>query len=281
MKRLLPYSVISEYYYKQSQRFIKTFHSHHLDEIYYFHSGSGEYIIGDRTYPLVPGDLIIMDGLTPHGAIFSEKDEFVRTMFQFDSSTIGLLEQQLFGVHLLRPFEELHSCKLHLSGEDRREFEQILRRFHRFYMKNDVVSRGRFLLAFYDMLLFIYEQCLDQLSKVEPVSDKERTVRNVIVFIEQHFFEEITLDDIVHHFHMSKQYVSKIFREVTGLTIMEYIYQRRINQAKMLFYLDRDQMVTDVCFQVGFKNLSHFSRLFKKQEGLPPEQYKRNMHPAR
>lgn len=279
MKQFFPYSVCNNYYYCWGQRSIRTYHSHYLSEIYYFHSGSGEYILGDTIIQLTPGDLIIMDGLTPHGPKFgSLQDEFIRTMFQFEPYAARLFEQQN-GINLLRPFEELRNCKLHLEGEEKEEFEHILKRFNRFYRKKDIVNSGRFLMAFYDMLLIIYEKCQDRCTGTgASLTDKENMVRKVMDYVEQSFAEEITLDSLVKQFHVSKQYLSKIFREITGLTIMEYIYRRRINQAKILFYLEKENAVTDVCFKVGFKNLSHFSRKFKLQEGLPPEQYRRMVH---
>lgn len=154
VKQFFPYSVCNNYYYCWGQRSIRTYHSHYLSEIYYFHS-------------------------------------------------------------------------------------------------------GRFLMAFYDMLLIIYEKCQDRCTGTgASLTDKENMVRKVMDYVEQNFAEEITLDSLVKQFHVSKQYLSKIFREITGLTIMEYIYRRRINQAKILFYLEKENAVTDVCFKVGFKHLS-------------------------
>lgn len=281
IKMLFPYSICDEYYYCFNMRSKTVYHSHPLAEIYYFHSGTGEYILGDTVFQLKQGDLIIMDGLTRHGPKFNAQGApFVRTMFQFEPYALRLAEQHVFGIDLLQPFEQLGNYIIHLHGDSKEEFEQMLSRFNRFYGKQDPVNCGRFLMAFYDMLLFIYEKCKHKLTGLYASgarSEKERIVRQVIQFIEHRYMDDLTLDELVKQFHLSKQYLSKLFREVTGMTIMDYIYRRRINQAKILFYMAKEQAVTDVCFQVGFKDVSHFSRKFKLQEGLPPEQYRRTV----
>jgi len=124
--------------------------------------------------------------------------------------------------------------------------------------------------------MFIYGQCERMLrAAVAPVSERERSVRKIVSFIEHRYAEDITLDQLEKQVYLSKQYLSKIFREATGMTIFDYLQRRRINYAKLLFSLDPASSVTDVCYDVGFKNLSHFSRLFKEQEGVSPEQFKK------
>ncbi|MEF3305231.1 AraC family transcriptional regulator [Paenibacillus sp. GYB003] len=276
MTKSLPYSLFHEYYYQWSLKKKFTSHSHALYEIYYFHGGKGDFLLGGDSIALQPGDLIIMDGLAPHGPKVQAGDEYVRSMFQFDPSVIRYFDERLHGFNPLLPFERLLHCHIRLAGEYKAEFEDILQRLNRFYVQRDKISSSRFLMAFYDMLIFIYSRCERQLEKAaRPASEKERSVREVVSFIEHRYAEDITLDRLEKQVYRSKQYLAKIFREATGMTIIDYLHRRRINHAKLLLSLDRTSSVTDVCYEVGFKNLSHFSRLFKEQEGVSPERFKR------
>ena len=276
MKRPLPYSLFCEYYYNWPRKKKFSFHSHTSYEIFYFHSGKGDFWLGDQKISLQPGDLIIMDGLTPHGPKVYADGDYVRTMFQFDPSIIRYFDKQLHGFNPLLPFEQLYHCRIRLAGEAKAEFEDMLLRLSRLYARQDLISSSRFLMAFYDMLMFIYGQCERMLrAAVAPVSERERSVRKIVSFIEHRYAEDITLDQLEKQVYLSKQYLSKIFREATGMTIFDYLQRRRINHAKLLFSLDPASSVTDVCYDVGFKNLSHFSRLFKEQEGVSPEQFKK------
>ncbi|CAG7654313.1 helix-turn-helix domain-containing protein [Paenibacillus allorhizosphaerae] len=282
MKLPLPYSLFGEYYYNWPKKKKFSFHSHALYEIFYLHSGKGDFWLGDRRISLHPGDLIIMDGLTPHGPKVYADDEYVRSMFQLDPSIIRYFDKQLHGLNPLLPFEQLIHCRIRLTDEYRAEFEDMLLRLNRLYVRQDLISSSRFLMAFYDMLMFIYGRCEHLLgSTAIQASERERSVRKIVSFIEHSYAEEITLDRLEKQVYLSKQYLSKIFREATGMTIIDFLHSRRINHAKLLFSLEQASSVTDVCYEVGFKNLSHFSRLFKEQEGISPERFKKLTHQAK
>lgn len=249
-------------------------HSHPWFEIYYFHEGVGNYLIGDQIYVLQPGDLILMNGMTQHCPNIDTRYDYFRTTLHFHPAYTHELLAPFHSPDLLKPFRELGNLRLHLTGNDRREVEEALLRMDRLYDKTET-GGSRFLLVFLDLLHTVYRLCehiLDQ--KAEFRSEKERHVQNMIDYVEKHYSEDLDLQTLESNLHLSKTYVSKIFKEVTGTTLFKYVYQRRINQAKVLFMLENPP-VTEVCFQVGFKHLAHFSRLFKEQVGYTPEQFKK------
>jgi YesN/AraC family two-component response regulator len=103
-------------------------------------------------------------------------------------------------------------------------------------------------------------------------------VQSIITFIEANYQRDIHLDEMERGLYLSKYYLVKIFKEVTGLTIFTYLYQRRINQAKVLILLEQELSLTDICYLVGFKHPAHFSRIFKQLIGHTPEKYRRSIH---
>lgn len=265
--------------YRREHKMIPAFHSHPEYEIYYFHRGRSNYLIGDRIYTLSPGDLIIMHGMTLHCAKVYEHLDYVRTVIHFNPSFVLEFARHFPGVRLLQPFEELKNHRLNLKGKTRAEFEQLLCRMNRLAQRRDGISRHRFSLLFVDLLLFIHPLFRQTMAdRNEFPSEKEKNVQNIVSFLDQHYMEDLNLDLLEKKLHMSKYYLSKIFKEVTGVTIFDYLYQRRINQAKVLFLMEKERTATEVCYQVGFKHLAHFSRMFKARVGLTPEQFKRQMH---
>jgi len=74
-------------------------------------------------------------------------------------------------------------------------------------------------------------------------------------------------------FHTSTQYFCKFFKKVTGSTFKEYLVNIRIDKAKELL-LKSNTSITDIAYQVGFKNLSYFYRSFKKSLKLNPSEYR-------
>lgn len=264
-----------DFNYRDTNPTRMTFHSHVKYELYYFHGGKVNYLIGDKIFVLQPGDLILMNGMTLHCPNADPEHVYDRTTIHFEPAHIEGLLAPFHSVDVLRPFRELGNHRLQLQGEDKEEAEMLLGRMAQLYRKSDPISYNRFLLALLDLLHLVYRLCERPSAKPEFPSEKERHVQSMIAYVERHYHEDLHLEQLEESLHLSKYYLSKIFKEVTGVTLFKYVYQRRINQAKMLFLLDNRKSVTDVCFQVGFKHLAHFSRLFKEQVGCTPEQYRR------
>ena len=160
----------------------------------------------------------------------------------------------------------------------------MLKRMDAFYCCQSTVEFNRFLLAFFDLLWFLYAECeeeMDRRGRQEQIAarSKQANVQTVLSLIEQQYRDPLTLDTLERQLYMSKHHLSRLFREMIGMTIMDYLCKYRINQAKILFHLDRSCAVTDVCRNVGFHSMSHFSRLFKKYVGMTPEQYRKRIQP--
>src|SRR5574337_2578 len=93
-------------------------------------------------------------------------------------------------------------------------------------------------------------------------------------FIHNNFFVDISLDQVANTACISKYHFSRIFKETTGLTYQSYLNRVRIEQAKKL--LEDDALsITDVGYFVGYSDLTHFERVFKKLVASTPSQYGR------
>jgi AraC-like DNA-binding protein len=252
------------------------FHSHTYYEVYYFHEGKCNYLIVDQIYTLSPGDLIIMYGMTLHCAKIDPAYPYIRSITHFDPSLLRPYLSHPQAVNVLEPFQQFKNYRLSLRGEDKEEAERILALMHKHQERHDDIGNSRLMLAFVDLLHFVYERCLQPLREQrEFPSEKEKVVQDVIALLEKTFSEDLHMDQLQKALHLSKSYLAKIFKEVTGVTIFEYVYRKRINEARILFLMNPGMTVTEVCFRLGFKHLAHFSRLFKQMTGLSPEQFKK------
>ncbi|MFK7693330.1 AraC family transcriptional regulator [Paenibacillus sp. HJGM_3] len=253
------------------------FHSHLHHEIYYFNGGAVNYLIGDKLYELAPGDLILMHGMTLHCPHMASGNEYRRTTIHFDPDYVQGLAGPSFGVNVLQPFQELRNHRLRLLGADREEVERLLVRLTNMHTIQDPVAYRRLLAAFLELLLLIHGLCEKPMeARAEVVSDKALHVQNMISYLEEHYTEDLHLEQLEDALHLSKYYLSKIFKEVTGVTIFDFLYQRRINQAKIWLLREKKLSITDIGYQAGFKHPSHFSRMFKGLVGSTPEQYRRH-----
>ncbi|RAP73895.1 AraC family transcriptional regulator [Paenibacillus montanisoli] len=257
------------------------FHSHAFYEMYYFQEGECNYLIGDKLITLQPGDLILMHGMTLHCPNPAPHRPYIRTIIHMDPAYIHKVLQADTAAMLLKPFDELRNIRISLSPQDQAELETLLAEMNRLYSKTNEAgvrtAYNRFVMRVIELLHLIRDWCSEPVYEQGHRSQKEQHVQRVISYLEDHYLEEITLDHIASALHLTKPYLSNLFKDVTGTTVFKYLYNRRINQAKMMFRLEPRQSVSEVCRAVGFHHLAHFSRLFKTTVGASPETYRKQM----
>ncbi len=105
----------------------------------------------------------------------------------------------------------------------------------------------------------------------------DRLERAEVVFarrhVEEHFRDHLSVEDVAKKTGLSPCHFSTVFRKATGQTFVEHVQRRRVEEAKSL--LSRTpKTVTEICFQCGFTNLTHFNRVFRRWTGLSPRQYR-------
>ncbi|CAM4010936.1 AraC family transcriptional regulator [Paenibacillus alkaliterrae] len=251
------------------------YHTHFHYEIYYFRGGRVNYLINDRIHVLEPGDLLLMHGMTLHRAHVDPSVAYHRTTLHFDPFYFKQLIQPPFADDLLIPFEKLQNVRLQLRGTDKIEVEAAFEKLEQLYARKEKFAQHRFQALLLDFLILVNYLCEQPLkSKSSFPSSKEHHVQAVISYLDRHYQEDISLEGIQAELHLSKYYLAKTFKEVTGATIFQFLMQRRIYQAKIEL-INSNQPITEIGYEVGFKHPSHFSRSFKLQTELTPEQYRK------
>lgn len=86
-------------------------------------------------------------------------------------------------------------------------------------------------------------------------------------------YATVTLEALSEYFFLSKPYISKYIREHSGSTFGENVKQIRMRKAKMLLK-NGNMKVENIAEAVGYQNVEHFNRLFKKAYGVTPVQYR-------
>ncbi len=90
----------------------------------------------------------------------------------------------------------------------------------------------------------------------------------------QNGYRHVTLEELSEAFHLSKPYLSKYIKEKTGVTFQDAVKEERMKRACALLR-ETDQTVESVAAEVGYENVEHFNRLFKKKYGCTPVQYRK------
>ncbi len=114
----------------------------------------------------------------------------------------------------------------------------------------------------------------EQISKKEISNDGE--LLNVYQYINEHYTEKITLDNLCFLFGTNKTTLCQCFKKEYGDTILNYINNLRIKEAKVLLR-KKELSVTEISEKLGFSSIHYFCRIFKKTTGNSPKEYLRTI----
>lgn len=106
--------------------------------------------------------------------------------------------------------------------------------------------------------------------------DRARTILKALRYVDAHLDAALSLGAVAQAAGMSKYHFCRRFKACTGLHFREYLVRRRIARAKELLKTT-GQTITDIFPEVGFKDMSHFGRVFKKLEGQLPSEFRRGI----
>ena len=98
-------------------------------------------------------------------------------------------------------------------------------------------------------------------------------VRQALAYLEENFAQKMTLQDIADHCYVSQWHLSKLLNKHTGKNFYELLNETRIGAAKRLLR-DPSLKIGDICELVGYADTGHFSRVFKKIEGMSANEYR-------
>ncbi len=251
------------------------YRSHDFLELAYVLSGEGKYRINDKIYPVKEGDLILINPGMKHQALLCPEADTPATEF-----FVGFTNIRISGCqenHMPLPGGE---CIIHTGGE---LSQRLLKLCASMEAENAVRRQGRyFMLKSYliqMLLLVIREQC-------EPMerprgyafesASKKYVAEQVISYIEDHYSEKISLDQIAENMYLSSFYISRIFKGETGNTPIRHLINLRLEKAKELLESGYQGSIQEVAALVGYDDAYHFSKLFKKRYGISPSQARKN-----
>ena len=239
-------------------------HAHELMEIYYFISGKGSYLVEGTTYPLQPNDILIMRAAETHTLTISPEEPYERVAIHFSPTLLAPIDPEL---RLLRPFLDrpLGQRNYYPAAQDP---EGRLRAAFAGFEFQDVPDIHLNLLG--RLLLFL--TALD--GQYEHVGTNhvpsQGLQSQLVAYVNEHLFEDISLQGIADHFYRSRSQISRVFQQATGSPLWEYVTLKRLMAARAM--IQRGETANNACIACGFSDYSSFFRTYRSHFGHPPKE---------
>jgi AraC-like DNA-binding protein len=251
---------------------MKFFHFHKKYEVYLEVEGTRRYFIGDNTYIVNAGNIVLIEPDSVHKTASVEDMPHTRYVLNFNKDYLAGMADALGGADLLACFG-MGAHVLQLAPRKAQEVELLMAKL--WEGRDNETKAGIALrkLALAELLISLGECILEQRdSGQSKMTDK--TVEAAQVYIAAHYAKQLSLDEIAGQVYVSKHYLSRLFKRRTGLGVVEYINSIRLTAAKGL--LETSPMkIASVSEACGYGTTTHFSRLFKEATGLSPQQYRK------
>ncbi|MBR6029149.1 MAG: helix-turn-helix transcriptional regulator [Clostridia bacterium] len=249
------------------------FHCHDFYEIYIHFQGGKFYAIGNEMFQLEPNMLIIMPPFHMHGlqskgellhyerAFLYLSQEYLATLGCGHLDMIQLINERIRDNRFVFPMDP---AAAKACGQLIRELQS---------RPQPGTSWDRF--VDFSLILSVLRIVIEATSSaVDPIQTTivNPTMHQVLVYINAHYTEPLTLQGLAAQFNMSVSTLSHEFIEYTRHSVYNYILYRRISLAKQKLY--EDSPIGEISFQCGFGDYSNFLRAFHKVTGTSPRAYR-------
>lgn len=240
------------------QKFPNHFHEYYV--IGFIEKGHRYLSCKNKEYTIEPGDLLLFNPRDNHTCEQIDGKTLDYRCINIQPDTMSKAVFEITGKEYLPYFTSqvmFHS-----------ELVAVLRELHQMVMEEEKDFRKE------EIFFLLLEQLIHEYTE-QAVQTKNTgqsaEIKAICEFLEMHYMENITLDDLCKLTGLSKYYMIRSFTKQKGISPYSYLETIRIDKAKKL--LEEGVLPIDVALQTGFTDQSHFSNFFKEFIGLTPKQY--------
>lgn len=262
--------LVGSYHCKNSRKKIELHNHEAIFEIIYFNTGYQTYCVGEKTYQIKGGDILVILPNEYHGTGNNFQGKGIIYWIQFKLSLIG-------------------GAFLNIQGEEASVFiDTLLNLKSRHFSVNN--SFKKYLDDLFEIgtkeasplnrikIYSIATQILLEIEKSSTTPDKDKSTKgmsDIVKYINENLGKDLFIDDLAIKLGIStSRFIGKFKKEV-GTTPSDYIQRQRINYSKELL-LKSNSNITKIAFALQFPSSQHFSTIFKKYTGVTPSDFRKN-----
>ncbi len=268
----MPSAIIEEAKFTDTVSSGYALHSHNCYEIIYIKEGKLSINISNKTYKIDKPSLIFVSKLEQHS--ISVTGNAYKRYYLCISPILAsnmIRDYSLLTILSNRPEDFCHVLDVSKNEPDiDRIFSEII-----FEYENKLpysCEKQTSLLC--ELLILIYRMMPSLFSNENDKSIS--VIWKIQCRLEQNCNEHFSLSSLAEEYHMSPCYLSHLFKKVTGYPLMQYLTICRLSMARQLL-AETNMSITEIVYNTGFSDSSNFSRLFKREMKLTPNEYRKKV----
>lgn len=257
---------------------VKHFHDEY--EIFYILEGERVFFFNNRTFTAGKGDLILIDSNLIHmtKSVSNDTSGHNRIIIYVTSEKMNKIDKTYPSLQLVNFFHK-HIGVFHLTPTQQDNFMKLYYFFKQECNKRQHAYKPAVELAVINYFISLTRE-LDTIhleQSHQQIDEKYKHVYDIADFLSKNCEQQWTLEDIAQKFFLSKYYICRLFKDVTGYSINEYLNIHRVQKAR--HYLTETTMsISEIAGQIGFGSMTHFEKVFKTYTTMTPLKYRRAGH---
>lgn len=249
------------------------FHQHPFYEIFFFLSGNVNYIIEGKNYTLRPGDILLTGSSDIHRPDIHPGKPYERIVIWLADDFFGHLKD-LYGEDLTACFTDAALKDYRLirpDGQNILRLKHLCTQISEAKHSREIGSTALASAYLTEFLVHVSRAYYDAPDSIQYDVTENEKINQVLQYINENLTESLSLDHLAGQFYLSKYYLSRQFKQFTGLSLYQYILKKRLILSRNL--LRSGCPVTDACLQCGFRDYSNYLKVFKREFGKTPRAY--------
>lgn len=249
------------------------YHFENRYQVVFLLGGKILYQVGDKEYEVSKGGMIVLNTLEEHTLkvleypyeryVIGIRPDFFQHEVKYPEVIAVFIKRPADFSHLLTVTEPVWKYLYEVIQEMEREY-LAKKKYWEMYVGANLRR----------MFITIFRECADAMSMVK-LGNGITVAYNVMNYLNHHFTQELNIDSIAAALFLNRDYISHVFKEETGYSIMAYVISLRVNRAKLLL-TQTDRSVTDIAMACGYTDFTYFSKQFKKHTNMSPSKFRKN-----
>lgn len=252
-------------------------HFHEWNEIIFIHSGHGTIFIDQTFYELKEGDIILVPTNTIHRVIPRKNHLILSTAIFFCPAYIRQISigDSFQYLSIFTKAKRTQNYKYTLLPEYLVQLDHFFNQLMKEKQSQHEDRENGILLWLHLILLTIHRNLNQKRTHQHEQSMHEPDwIKQSLTLINQHISDDLDLQYIAETVSVSEAHLSRVFKQLIGMTVSNYIMVRRIHLAKDLL-VSSNMKIATIAEQCGFNSLPHFYRTFKKETSMTPTEYRK------